>query len=168
MVIASKGHFCKIIISALVMKKYSRTFPKWSPKMRRVSGRLQEVVCTRSFHLACEQAFRGALAAGQEKERSLQLCLWNLNSTSNSPVAPHWLSCQISANQREAETSTNVNKHRKTCAKGNEVITMSSPRISILQQLFWRRYSNSRNIVASSPYFSCPATRAPHESLLAG
>ena len=125
MVIASKGHFCKIIISALVMKKYSRTFPKRSPKMRRVSGRLQEVVCTRSFHLACEQAFWGALAAGQEKERSLQLRLWNLNSTSNSPVAPHWLSCQINANQREAETSTNVNKHRKTCAKGNEVITMT-------------------------------------------
>ena len=44
MVIASKGHFCKIIISALVMKKYSCTFPKRSPKMRRVSGRLQEVV----------------------------------------------------------------------------------------------------------------------------
>ena len=57
------------------MKKYSHTFPKRSPKMRRVSGRLQEVVCTRSFHLACEQAFRGALAAGQEKERSLQALL---------------------------------------------------------------------------------------------
>ena len=26
-------------------------------------------------------------------------------------VAPHQLSCQISANQRKAETSTNVNKH---------------------------------------------------------
>ena len=45
------------------------------------------------------------------------------NSTSNSPVAPCWLSCQISANQREAETSSNVNKHWKTCAKGNDVIT---------------------------------------------
>ena len=39
------------------------------------------------------------------------LCLWNLNSTSNSPVAPHRLSCQFSANQQEAETSANVNKH---------------------------------------------------------
>ena len=44
-------------------------------------------------------------------------------STSNSPVAPRRLSCQISANQREAETSANVNKHRKSSAKGNDVIT---------------------------------------------
>ena len=37
-----------------------------------------------------------------------------LNSTSNSPVALHWLSCQISANQREAATKrmqTNIEKH---------------------------------------------------------
>ena len=38
-------------------------------------------------------------------------------------VAPHQLSCQISANQRKAETSTNVNKHWKTNAKGNDIIT---------------------------------------------
>ena len=37
--------------------------------------------------------------------------LWNLNFASNSPVAPRRLSCQISANQREAETSANVDKH---------------------------------------------------------
>ena len=42
---------------------------------------------------------------------SLQLRLWNLNSTSNSPVAPRRLSCYISANKREAETNANVNKH---------------------------------------------------------
>ena len=29
--------------------------------------------------VACEQALLGALAAGREKEGSLQLCLWNLN-----------------------------------------------------------------------------------------
>ena len=38
-------------------------------------------------------------------------------------MAPRRLSCQISANQREAETSANVNKHWKTRAKGNDVIT---------------------------------------------
>ena len=32
----------------------------------------------------------------------------NLNSTSNSPMAPLRLSCQISANQREAETSAKI------------------------------------------------------------
>ena len=60
---------------------------------------------------------------GGKRKESLQLRLWNLNSTSNSPVAPRRLSCQISANQREAETSANVNKHWKTRAKGNDVIT---------------------------------------------
>ena len=68
------------IISALVVKKYSRTFPKQPPKMWRVSaggrsltgGRcLREVVCTWRFNLAYEQAFWGALAAGQEKEGAL-------------------------------------------------------------------------------------------------
>ena len=60
--------------------------------------------------------------AGKGKE-SLQLRLWKLNSTSNSPVAGRRLSCKISANQRKAETSANVNKHWKTRAKGNDVIS---------------------------------------------
>ena len=38
-------------------------------------------------------------------------------------MAPRRLSRQVSANQREAESSANVNKHRKTRAKGNDVIT---------------------------------------------
>ena len=46
------------------------------------------------------------------------------SSTSNSPVSPLLLSCQISANQHEAEKSASVNKHWKTHAKGNDVITM--------------------------------------------
>ena len=44
---------------------------------------------------ACEQDFRGAPAAGGwgggedgKRKESLQLRRWNLNSTSNSPVAP--------------------------------------------------------------------------------
>ena len=45
---------------------------------------------------------------GKSKESS-QLRLWNWNSISNSPVAPRRLSCEISVNQRGAETSTNVN-----------------------------------------------------------
>ena len=44
-------------------------------------------------------------------------------SASNSLVAPHRMSCQISANQREAETSANVSKHWKPRAKGYDVIT---------------------------------------------
>ena len=42
--------------------------------------------------LACEQALRGVLAAAREKGKtrreSFQPRLWNLNSASNSPVAP--------------------------------------------------------------------------------
>ena len=42
-----------------------------------------------TFYSACEQALRGALAAGREKEGELaRLRLWNLNSTSNCPVPP--------------------------------------------------------------------------------
>ena len=42
-------------------------------------------------------------------KEGLQLRL--LNSTSISPVEPGRRSCQITAEQREAETSANVKKH---------------------------------------------------------
>ena len=60
---------------------------------------------------------------GGKSKDYLKLCLWNLNSTSNSPVAPPRLSCQISDNQHEAETSANVNKHWKTGAKESSTNT---------------------------------------------
>ena len=60
---------------------------------------------------------------GGKRKESLQLRLWNLNSTSNSPVAPCRLSCQISPSQRDAKTSANVNKHLKTRTNGNDVVT---------------------------------------------
>ena len=111
-----------------------------------------------------KQAFWGALVEGRGKEgelAALQLCLWNLNSTSNSPVASCRLSCQISANQREVEMSASVNKHWKTRDKGNCVIT----NVNSVNQHFvwtvWCWYSNARDVVGSSPSFSHPATRAP-------
>jgi len=55
------------------------------------------------YLIACEQALRGILVAGQEKEEE--------KSTSNSPVALHQLSCEISNHEREAEMSENVSKH---------------------------------------------------------
>ena len=79
----------------------------WNPEFQHKESGIQVL-------LASEQALRGALAVwlwGGKRNENLQLRLWNLNSTSNSPVAPRRLSCQISANQREAETSANVNKH---------------------------------------------------------
>ena len=99
--------------------------------------------------------------SGSRAGKGRRACLRNFNSTSNSPVAPSQLSCQISANQRKAETSANVNKHRKAGAKGNDIITNVISTNQHLHQLFRCRYSNSRDIVACSPSFSRPAARAP-------
>ena len=46
---------------------------------------------------------------GGKGKENLQLRLWNLNSAPNSLVAPRRRSCQLSANQREVETSANKN-----------------------------------------------------------
>jgi len=112
--------------------------------------------CLAKVPVACDQALWGALAAGREKEGELATtALWSLNSTPNSPVAPRQLSCQISANQGEAETSANVNKH---VLRVMTSMPISSPPISISHRLFRCRYSNSRNVVASSPSCSRPAS----------
>ena len=68
--------------------------------------------------LACEQALWGALAVGWEKEGELTTTSLEFHSTSNSPVAPPRLSCQISANQHEAETSVNLKKTLKNMCQG--------------------------------------------------
>ena len=94
---------------------------------------------------------------GGKRKESSQLRLWDLNSTSNSPVAPRWLSCQIFANQREAETNAIVNKHWKTRAKGNGVIT----NVISANQHFASTYSFPGDEAASSPSFCRPAARAP-------
>ena len=59
---------------------------------------------------------------GRKRKERMQLRLWNLNSVSNSPLAPCRLSCQVSAYQQEAETSANVKKHGKPRPEGNDVI----------------------------------------------
>ena len=58
---------------------------------------------------------------GKEEERATTSLELILNSTSNSPMVSHQLSCQISVNYHETETTANVNKHWKTRAKGNDV-----------------------------------------------
>ena len=98
---------------------------------------------------------------GGRKKESLQHVSGIWYSTSNSPVAPRRLSCQISTNQCEAEKSANVNEHWKKTNKKNvpRIITsllMSSPPIRISHRLFRCRYSNSRNVVACCPSFSRP------------
>ena len=115
--------------------------------------------------IACVQALWGSLAARKEKGGELEtMSLWNLNSTSNFPVALRRLSCQFSANHCEAEISANVNEHLKTRAKDNDVITYVISANEHFTALFRCRYSNSRIVVASSPSFSRPAARVPRRA----
>ena len=73
---------------------------------------IQKKSVNMEIKITCEQALRGRSGStGLERKESLQLLLWNSNSTSNFPVAPRRLSCKISANQSEAEMSANLNKH---------------------------------------------------------
>ena len=65
---------------------------------------------------------RVLLRRGGEGRRACNYVSGDFNFTLNSPVAPHRLSCQISANQRKAEMDKNVSKHWKTRNKHNDVI----------------------------------------------
>ena len=84
-------------------------------------------------------------------------------------MAPCRLSCQISANQREAETSANENKHWKTRAKDNDVITNLIP----VQSAFRIRFFDAdiqipeRKLQALSLVFP-PRRQNETENLLAG
>ena len=93
------------------------------------SGKMICVVAI-CFSLRASSSGRSGGGAGKGRSR-LQLRLRNLNSTSNSLVAPRRLSCQISANQREAEKIANVNKQFKSRAKVMTSLLMSSPPIRI-------------------------------------
>ena len=63
--------------------------------------------------VACEPALRGPLVAGREKKGELATTSLEFQFRLQFPCGfpRRRLSCQISANQREAETSANVNKH---------------------------------------------------------
>ena len=64
---------------------------------------------------------------------------------------------------KQKTVETDVEKHMPRVMA---LLLMSSPPISISHQLFRRRYSNSREIVASSPSFSYPAATAPWRACL--
>ena len=99
--------------------------------------------------------------AGKRKE-SLQLCLWNLNSVSNSPSnSPFQFPFQLARSGNERECKQTLTQH---VLRVMTSLLMSSPPISILHWLFQCRYSNSKDVVASSFSFSCPAARAPRRA----
>ena len=68
-------------------------------------------VTSDNVELICEQALRGALAAWWEKEGELATTSPEFECHLQFPCCSRRLSCQIFANQREAETSANVNKY---------------------------------------------------------
>ena len=101
---------------------------------------------------------RSDSGAGKERKGGLQIRLWNLNSTSISLVAPRRRSCQIKAEQREAETSANENKHWKTSAKSNDVITnVISANQHFLLTFSMQIFKFYRRCCKLSPFLSFPA-----------
>jgi len=101
-------------------------------------------------------------------KESLQLRSWNLNSTSNPPVAPRRLSFQISANQRKAETSANVNKHWKTRGKGNDVITNVISANRHFASTFSTQIFKFQRRSCKLSFLFPPCRQSAPESLLAG
>ena len=102
----SKGYFFVLVASALL--SVNKTTTTMTPT---VSLDLVLFRPKTSETRVRVQALWGALAAGQQKEGELATTSLGFDFTSNSRLAPRRLSCQISSNQRKAETSTNVNKY---------------------------------------------------------
>ena len=126
------------------------------------------------FNLSLRASFPGRSGGGAGREKEGGLATHNVSgiwmpSISNSPVAPCRLRCQISTNQREAETSENVTNKKTNIEKHVlRVLTsllMSSPPISISHRLLDADIQiPETRAVASSPSFSSPASRAPRRA----
>ena len=111
--------------------------------------------------LACEQALWALWWWGWKRRRACNyiskiwipppILLW-------LPV--HWPDLTWPGKWKRLQIETSIEKHVPRLMMSS---LTSSPPISILHQLFWCCYSNSRDITASSPSFSCPAARAPWE-----
>ena len=76
-----------------------------------VRTRVLGYVHTLPDSLVSEQAVRGALAAGREKEGELATTSLEFEFHLQFPCDSPSTELSDSANQREAETSANVNKH---------------------------------------------------------
>ena len=140
--------YCINFKTFLPIKKVKARFMSGS----RASKQLTCMYCT--YPAYCEPVSKlssALLRRGEKRNESLQLRLWNLNSAPNSPMAPLRLSCQISANQRKVETNAKKNMWRVMTS-----FLMLSPPISISLWLFRCTYSNSRDVVESSPALPPP------------
>ena len=118
------------------------------------------------YRLACEKALRGALAAGQEKEGELATTSLEFEFRLQFPCGSQSTVLsdfrQLGRGGNECEGKQTLTRHKPI--KGMTSLLMSSPPISISLRLFRCRYPNSRDVVARSPSFSRPATRAPRRA----
>ena len=110
----------------------------------------------------------GRSDGGQERKESLQLRLWNLNSTFKSPVGSGRLSCQISANHREEETSSNVTNIERHVPRVMTSLLMSSPPISISHRKSSMHIFNFHRRSCKLYFLFSPRRQSAPESLLAG
>ena len=120
--------------------------------------------------LAWEQALRGTLAVGPQKEGELATAPLEFEFLLQFPCGSP--STELSDFRQSARSGNKCEcKHRlkntwKHVPRVMTSLLMSSPPISISHRLFRCRYSNSRDVVASSPSFSRPAARAPRRACL--
>ena len=121
--------------------------------------------------VACEQVLPGALAARREKEGELPTKSLEFEfhlqfpCGSSSTELSDFRQSARSGNERECKIKKNIGKH---VPKVMTSLLMSSPPISISYQLFRYRYSNSRDVVASSPFLFPPRRKSAPEGLLPG
>ena len=116
-------------------------------------------------NIACEQALRGALGAGWEKEGELATTSLEFEFRLQFPCG--FLStelsdfCQSARSGDKCECKQTLKNTWKHVPRVMTSLLMSSPPISTSHRLFQCRYSNSRDVVAIYPFFSRPANRAP-------
>ena len=93
---------------------------------------------------------------GGKRKESLQLRLWNLNSTCGSPWTElsYFRQSARSGNEREC-------KHVPRVMMSS---LMSSPSITISHRFFRCRYSNSRDELQALPPFPHPEARVPRRA----
>ena len=115
--------------------------------------------------VACEQALWGAPAAWQEKEGELATASLEFEFHLQFPCGSASTELSHFANQREAETSTNVNKHWETlCAKGNTAITNAISTNPHFASTFLMQIFKFQRRSCKLSFLSLPNTREPQRA----
>ena len=112
--------------------------------------------------LACEQALRGALAAGREEEEALSTTYLEFEYLHGKSR------CEVMIGEDDISNDVitlgtcrvNICLHSRSLPPRADWRKSGSPVDGEPQGSWWWN-SNSRDVVASSPSFSHPATRAP-------